>query len=213
MSEYRLRTERRPGVRFDQPARNIPRVLLDVDVIPVNGTGVFEQHHVHHGEHLVEQYADQLSRLLADVWDETAEQDYKLATRHAETKREQWMTEHRKSLARMTDSEREKFIKQHCNIVPETFLSLIGRKAWPRLKRCQVVALDGSRAVDLADFLAMDEDKQAPFLMDPPETDRNRGEAQGRAIAAQLAAAFKAMPELFHQDGGGNGRGKRRNGN
>lgn len=192
MNVQRIRLEGRGA----DPARNVNRVVIEVDVASVNGKGI-EGRRAPHGVSRIEVYADRLPSIAEQTRTAAHEETYRQAARICATYTEQWEADNRRAKIGKTDEEWRVYRDLHCSHRPEQFLGMLGLPGGlPSIKSCSVVSRDGVTKVDVRDFLQMEDDAREPFLIDPPATPES--------LQDQTAKYLQAIAQSF-----GGGRSKR----
>lgn len=156
--------------------RNVPRVIVEVDAVPVNGTMVGS--HKIRGVGRVEMWADALDPVAAKIQRDGHRVAYESARQVADSRREDWISARSRELRDMSAEQRERHIDLHCNERPELYLNLFdklvpgwdGRRGMPPLRSAYVISRDGSQRMSVDDFLAASAEAREPYLIAPPAT-------------------------------------------
>ncbi len=206
----RIRTETvRAGSREFKPnVRNKRRIVLELDVIPQNGSTI-EERYVQ-GVDRIEVYEDRIPAVLRYLVPAQLNEIRAFCERTAEGHRREWLAvpSNRKALerhlARFDESEREHerdaYLNLKCNIRPEQYVVLYDerfRTGLGKLRTVKVVALDGETTCTPEEFFELeDEAKDREWFMAPPATVENSAER----AAAPLTHAFKDVLMELRQD-------------
>lgn len=195
MDIQRIPTE---GARIP-PLRNISRVVLEVTT-DLPGTQI-EGHPIRvqlaeGGARLlttarVEVYVDRLPSVLAMLRLPEHDRVYAMAVEMNDRLVSQWIEGEKVAMRGMTAEERKRYIDEHCNLVPNQQLGLLGYRAGlPPLRSVKLVNQhDELVTVDAADYAALSADEQSEYLIAPPQTSENAMERATRILAEVLARA------------------------
>ena len=184
MEVQRIRLE---GTGAPAP-RNVPRVVVEVDIASVNGKGI-EGRRCPQGVSKLELYADQLPKLASQTRTAAHLAAYQAASTICQSFKDEWIKEHGKALRGKSEADRALYIEQRCPHRPEQFLHMTGaRTGLPSIVSAKVISRDESRSVDVHDFIADDFGDREPFLIDPPVTPESSQDKMSGYLAAIAAA-------------------------
>lgn len=173
MTTVRMNFDSEQGMR----KRNVPRVVVEVDVVPVNGKVIGGHAHIR-GVGRAEVWVDDLGKVAAMLRREGHATAYAAAAQVAAKRREEWIDAHARELRTMSPEAREEHIRLRCNEVPEIYLGLFdslvpgwrGATGMPPLRSAHVISRDETAAMPLDAFMTASAADREPFLIAAPAT-------------------------------------------
>jgi hypothetical protein len=173
MTTVRMNFDSEQGMR----KRNVPRVVVEVDVVPVNGKVIGGHAHIR-GVGRAEVWVDDLGKVAAMLRRAGHEAAYAAAQQVAAKRRDEWVDAHARELRTMSPEAREEHVRLRCNEVPELYLSLFeaavpgwrGATGMPPLRSAHVISRDETAAMPLDAFMTASAADREPFLIAAPAT-------------------------------------------
>lgn len=174
-------------------ARNVHRVYLEVDCIPINGQ-LLQGFNLVHGPQAMEVYTDRIPAVSELCRSQADEDAYATATRLSDVAKDRWLD--RAGLTKGTP-EAEKALATLCAESPERYLQAVGHSGSPGpLRSVRVMTRDQTASIPLAEWDKLtDEQRARDYLIDPPPTQEGAAYAQAQAnqqLADVLAKALAA---------------------
>lgn len=159
-------------------------------------------HQVKPGTERIEIYEDALPSVMARTRSKEQRMAYKQASKICDNQTQAWLKANADEFDGMDPEspEYKQKLSAMCNHRPEHFLELVDpslRTGLPPIRSLKVVTPDGSEAVDVFDFVALEASEQERFYLDPPTTSDNAQERAAESLAKTLADALGKRDETF----------------
>ena len=204
MKTHRIKINERRSDR----ARNVHRVFLEVDCIPVNGQ-LTQGHRLQHGKQAIEVYTDRIPA-VAELCSAQADADaYVMARRLCAVAQDHWLD--RAGIVKGTP-EAEKALATLCAESPERYLQAVGHSGSPGpFRSVRVLTRDQSASIPLGEWDGLDEvTRERDYLIDPPPTQEGAAYAQANANQQLADVLAKALAASNSGNSGNGGNAKSR---